>query len=269
MRELTPVSEIHVPEPKPDEAYTLKLPDRDLRFRGLKALLGAADYSKAGDRQAGLAAPADDVREAARSILSDLTLKHLYERPLTDDQGRVDSVMRVSYDIDRDVFASIASLTLGELKDRLLQASGLEISRIGRALTGVMAAALAKLCDVHELILVARKISHPTRARTLLGAPGTLSSRLQPNHPTDDPEGISLLCYWGLSLGAGDAILGVNPAIDTVENVDRLLRLLDSIRRRTEAPTQTCVLAHIKTQLACLERVLWLKSCFRAWQAPN
>ncbi len=254
MRELTPVSEIHVPEPKPDEAYTLKLPDRDLRFRGLKALLGAADYSKAGDRQAGLAAPADDVREAARSILSDLTLEHLYERPLTDDQGRVDSVMRVNYDIDRDVFASIASLTLGELKDRLLQASGLEISRIGRALTGVMAAALAKLCDVHELILVARKISHPTRARTLLGAPGTLSSRLQPNHPTDDPEGISLLCYWGLSLGAGDAILGVNPAIDTVENVDRLLRLLDSIRRRTEVPTQTCVLAHIKTQLACLER---------------
>ena len=125
MRELTPVNEIHVPEPKPDEAYTLKLPDRDLRFRGLKALLGAADYSKAGDRQAGLAAPADDVREAARSILSDLTLEHLYERPLTDDQGRVDSVMRVSYDIDRDVFASIASLTLGELKDRLLQASGL------------------------------------------------------------------------------------------------------------------------------------------------
>jgi ethanolamine ammonia-lyase large subunit len=254
MRELTPVSEIHVPEPKPDEVYTLKLPDRDVRFRGLKALLGAADYSKAGDRQAGLAAPADDVREAARSILSDLTLEHVYERPLTDDQGRIDSVMRVSYDIDRDVFASIASLTLGELKDRLLQASGHEIARIGRALTGVMAAALAKLCDVHELILVARKISQPTRARTLLGATGTLSSRLQPNHPSDDPEGITLLCYWGLSLGAGDAILGVNPAIDTVENVDRLLRLLDSIRRRTEAPTQTCVLAHIKTQLACLER---------------
>ena len=77
---------------------------------------------------------------------------------------------------------------------------------------------------------------------------------MQPNHPSDDTEGITLLCYWGLSLGAGDAILGVNPAIDTVENVDRLLRLLDSIRRRSEAPTQTCVLAHIKTQLACLER---------------
>ena len=93
MRELTPISEIHVPEPKPDEAYILKLPDRDVRFRGLKALLGAADHNKAGDRQAGLAAPTDDVREAARSILSDLTLEHLYEHPLTDDQGRIDSVM--------------------------------------------------------------------------------------------------------------------------------------------------------------------------------
>ena len=132
MRELTALTEIHVPEPKPDEVYTLKLLDRDVRFQGLKALLGAADYSKAGDRQAGLAAPAEDVREAARSVLSDLTLEHLYDHPLTDDQGRVDSVMRVNYDIDRDVFASIASLTLGELKDRLLQASGSEVARIGR-----------------------------------------------------------------------------------------------------------------------------------------
>ena len=238
MRDLTALTEIHVPAPKPDEVYSLNLFGRDIRFRGLKALLGAADYSKAGDRQAGLAAPSEDLREAARTVLSDLTLQHVYDRPLTDDQGRVDSVMRVNYDIDREVFASIASLTLGDLKDRLLVATASEIARIGSVLTGVMAAALAKLCDVHELILIARKISHPTRARTLLGAPGTLSSRLQPNHPTDDPQGIAFLCYCGLALGAGDAIIGVNPAIDTVENVDQLLRLLDSIRRRSEAPTQ-------------------------------
>ena len=117
-----------------------------------------------------------------------------------------------------------------------------------------MAAALAKLCDVHELILVARKCSRPTKARTLLGLPGTLSSRLQPNHPTDDPQGVACLCYWGLSLAAGDALLGVNPAIDTVDNVERLLRLLDGVRRRVGVPSQICVLAHIKTQLACLER---------------
>jgi ethanolamine ammonia-lyase large subunit len=254
MRTLTALNAIHVPVPKPDEVYSLNLFGRDVRFRGLKSLLGAADYSKAGDRQAGLAAPGEDVCEAARTVLSELTLQHLYDRPLVDDQGRLDSVMRVNYEIDREVFASIASLTLGELKDRLLWASADEIVRIGAALTGVTAAAVAKLCDVHELILVARKIGHPTRARTLLGAPGTLSSRLQPNHPTDDPQGIAFLCYFGMALGAGDAIWGVNPAVDTVENVERLLRLLDSLRRRFEVPTQICVLAHIKTQLACLER---------------
>src|SRR5438270_13554151 len=109
-----------------------------------------------------------------------------------------------------------------------------------------MAAALAKLCDVHELIFLARKIAHPSKARTLLGSPGTLSSRLQPNHPTDDPRGITLLCYWGLSLGAGDALIGLNPAVDTVENVSRILRQLDRVRRQTGAPTQLCVLAHVK-----------------------
>ena len=254
MRELTPLNEIRVPAPKPDRVYSARLIDRDVQFVGLKRLLGAADYSKAGDRQAGLAAESEDLREAARSALSDLTLEHIYEHPLTDDRGRVDSVMRVNYDVDLDVFGSVASLSLGELKDRLLGASSLEVDRMGRGLTGVTAAAVAKLCDVHELIFIARKCNRPTRARTLLGAPGTLSSRLQPNHPTDDPQGIACLCYWGLSLAAGDALLGVNPAVDTVENVERILRLLDSIRRRTGVPSQICVLAHIKTQLACLER---------------
>jgi len=110
------------------------------------------------------------------------------------------------------------------------------------------------LCDVHELIYIAKKIRRPTQARTMLGLPGTLSSRLQPNHPTDDPRGITLLVYWGLSLGAGDALIGLNPAVDTVENVSALLTLLDKLRRRTGAPTQVCVLSHLKTQLACLEQ---------------
>jgi ethanolamine ammonia-lyase large subunit len=254
MKVLSALSDIPVPGPRSAETYSTKLFERMLHFHGLKQLLGAADYSKAGDRNAGLAAPAEDVREAARAALAELTLQHLYDHPLTDNQGKVDSVMRVNYDIDHTAFATIASLTLGELKDHLLRCAGPELQRIGRGLTGVMAAALAKLCDVHDLILLARKINHPTRARTLLGSPNTLSSRLQPNHPTDDPRGITLLCYLGLSLGAGDALLGVNPAVDTVENVSRLLRQLDAIRRKTAAPSQICVLAHIKTQLACLER---------------
>jgi ethanolamine ammonia-lyase large subunit len=254
MRVLTPLPDIRVPDPQPDRVYAARVLDREVQFEGLKRLLGAADYSKAGDRGAGLAATSEDVREAARSALSDLTLEHIYDHPLTDDRGCVDSVMRVNYDIDLEVFGSIASLTLGELKDRLLSAPGEEVERIGRGLTGVMGAALAKLCDVHELIYIARKCSRPTQARTLLGVPNTLSSRLQPNHPTDDPQGVACLCYWGLSLAAGDALLGVNPAIDTVDNVERLLRLLDSVRQRTQVPSQICVLAHIKTQLACLDR---------------
>jgi ethanolamine ammonia-lyase large subunit len=252
--ELTPLADIAVPPPRPDEQYTTRCFDRDVSFHGLKLLLGAADFSKAGDRHASLAAPSETVREAARAMLSGLTLRHIHDHPLTDDEGRIDSVMRVNYDIDRAAFAAVADLTVGELKDHLLRAGGDEVRRVGRGLTGVMAAALAKLCDVHELMLIAHKVSHPTKARTLLGAPGTLSSRLQPNHPTDDPRGITCLCYWGLSLGAGDALLGINPVVDTVENVSGLLRLLDRVRRQTGAPTQICVLGHIKTQLACLDQ---------------
>jgi ethanolamine ammonia-lyase large subunit len=258
MKELPELASIYVPVPPPDQEYVAEYFAHALgqrvSFRGLKQLLGAADYSKAGDRHAGLAAPSGSVREMARSILSGLSLQHIYDRPLTDDEGRVDTVMRVNYQIDSEVFSSIAAMTVGELKNHLLRAGSTDIKRIGRGLTGVMAAAVAKLCDVHELIFIARKLSCATRARTLLGTAGTLSSRLQPNHPTDDLRGITLLVYWGLSLGSGDALIGVNPAVDTVDNVSTLLQHLDKLRRRLGAPTQICVLAHIKTQLACLER---------------
>jgi ethanolamine ammonia-lyase large subunit len=250
---LTPIAEIHVPDPVPDIDYPCRALGRSITFRGLPALLGAADIHKAGDARAGLAAVDELTREAARTALAQLSLQHLYDRPLTDASGRVDAVMRVNYDIDRDTFASIARMTVGELHDHLLRAPGDEVARTGRALTGVMAAAVAKLCDVHELVYIARKITRPTRARTLLGAPGTLSSRMQPNHPTDDLRGITLLTLWGLSIGSGDAILGLNPAVDTVEHVATMLRRLDELRRRLDVPTQICVLAHVRTQLAALE----------------
>ena len=257
MKPLKPLTDILVPAPQPEQVYASRYFDHDFAFHGLKRLFGAADFSKAGDRHAGLAASSEIEREVARTILSGLTLQHLFDHPLTEGDGKVgkvDSVMAVNYDIDRETFADIAHLSLGELKDRLLRLDGAEIQGIGKALTGVMAAALAKLCDVHELICVARKIHKPSKARTLLGMPGTLSSRLQPNHPTDDLRGITFLIYWGLSLGAGDALIGLNPAIDTVDNIASILHHLDKLRRRTGAPTQVCVLAHIKTQLGCLER---------------
>jgi ethanolamine ammonia-lyase large subunit len=248
----TPLDRIPVPPASPDATYTLNKFGRDYSFPGLKRLLGAADYDKAGDRNAGLAARDEAEREVARSILSSLTLQHLYDHPLIDGAGNVDSVMRVNYDIDVAAFGSIAAMTLGQLKDRLLAGDGHEMKRIGRALTGVMAAALAKLLDTHELIFLARKVRCTTKARTTLGLPGTLSSRLQPNHPIDDLRGVTFLVYTGLSLAAGDALLGLNPAIDTVENVSALLWHLDRLRKRTGAPTQICVLGHVKTQLACL-----------------
>lgn len=253
MVDLQPWRQIEVPEPRPEELYEITLFDRPYRFLGLKALLGAADFDKAGDRNCGLAAKDDVEREAARSILSRLTLQHLYDRPLTDEQGRVDSVMRINYGIDRDTFAEIAPKTLGEIKNLLLKAKASEAKRIGGALTGVMAAAIAKLMDVHELVYAAKKLKRSGKARTLVGAPGTLSSRLQPNHPTDDLDAMSALIYTGLSMGSGDALLGLNPAIDTVENISKTLTHLDKLRRETGAPTQICVLSHVKTQLACLE----------------
>src|SRR5438552_10757256 len=132
MRELPDLVSIEVPGPPPDEEYISSALGQRVSFRGLKQLLGAADYSKAGDRHAGLVAPTESVRELARSILSDLSLQHIYDHPLTDDDGHVDSVMRVNYQVDHEVFSSIAGMTVGELKNRLLRVPGTEVMRIGR-----------------------------------------------------------------------------------------------------------------------------------------
>lgn len=250
---LKPLSEIRVPAPMPDEVYETRLFERAYSFKGLKALLGAADFEKSGDRLSGLCAEDEVKREAARGLLSRLTLRHIYDRPLTDDAGRVDSVMRVNYDIDLEVFSEIADKTVGEVKDEILRSKPAAAKRIGSALTGPMAAAIAKLMDVHELVFAAKKLKRSATARTTVGLPGTLSSRLQPNHPTDDLSTVTLLVYTGLSLGSGDALFGLNPAIDTVDNISAILHHLDKLRRQTGAPTQICVLSHIKTQLSCLE----------------
>ena len=254
MKPLSNLSNMPLPSVKADQSYEINLNDRQITFNSLKLLLGAADISKAGDRNAGLAATSETMREAARAILSDLTLQHLYDNPLSNSKGKIDSVMQVNYDINHEVFNEISSFTLGELKDYLLESSGNRIAQIGSALTGVMVAALTKLLDTHELIYLAKKLKGlaVSKARTTLGLSGTLSSRLQPNHPTDDLNALSYLVYAGLSMGSGDAIIGLNPAIDTVANISSCLRHLDKLRRETAAPTQICVLAHIKTQLACI-----------------
>ena len=255
MKTLSKIEQIQLPKVCKEQPYSIKLLDRTFTFSNLKHVLGAADISKAGDRKAGLAAVNEIEREAARAVLSGLTLQHFFDNPLTNVHGKIDSVMTVNYDIDHAVFAEIALLTLGDLKDDLLKSSGEKIREIGTALTGIMVAALTKLLDVHELIFLGKKLKNGAhaKARTVVGLPGTLSSRLQPNHPTDNLSGITMLLYTGLSMGSGDAILGLNPAIDNVANISATLQHLDKIRRETGAPTQICVLSHIKTQLECLK----------------
>lgn len=254
MKIFTPIHEIEVPEPRADEVYSYRVLEKQFSFKGLKKLLGAADISKAGDRNTDLAPENDMVRETARMILSSLSLQHIYDHPLTDDSGRVDVVMRVGYDIDHAVFDNISSMTLGELKNHLLRSEGPEIKRIGRGLTPVMAAALTKLMDAHELIFIPRKISTPTRARTLIGVPGSLSFRIQPNHPQDNLDAISLMVYTDLAMGMGDCLIGVNPAEGSIDTVTSVITHLDRLRRETGAPTQVCVLGHVKVQLAALKR---------------
>jgi len=253
MKKIKPLSQIPVPAPGPDEIYKATVLDREIQFKGLKHLLGAADISKAGDRIAGLAPKNEMIRESARTILSSLTVQHLYERPLTDEDNRVDTVMQAGYDIDHAVFESIAAMTLGELKNHLLRSDGREIMKIGAGLTPVMAAALAKLMDAHELIFLPRSISRPTKARTRIGLPGVLSFRLQPNHPKDNLDAISLLIYTDLSLGMGDCLIGVNPSDGSVNNIIAILKHIDLLRRETGVPTQICVLGHVKAQMTALE----------------
>lgn len=253
MKSFTPINEIKVPEPRDEVIYTYTVLEKQIRFIGLKKLLGAADISKAGDRNTGLAPTNDLVRETARTILSSLTLQHIYDHPLTDDEGRIDAVMRVGYDIDHTVFKSISSMTLGEMKNHLLRCDGPEMKRIGRGLTPVMAAALVKLMDAHELIFIPKKIFTPTKARTLIGVPGSLSFRIQPNHPKDNLDAVSLLVYTDLALGMGDCLIGINPADGSIDTVISLITHLDKLRRETGAPTQICVLGHVKVQLAALK----------------
>lgn len=252
MKNFTPVNKIPIPEPGPEKGYTTRVLEKEIRFKGLKKLLGAADISKAGDRNTELAPDSDMIRESARMILSALTLEHIYYNPLTDNNGSLDSVMRVGYDIDHTVFKTISSMTLGEMKNHLLRSDGRELKRVGRGLTPVMAAALAKLMDVHELIFIPRKIASPTKARTLIGLPGTLSFRIQPNHPKDNLDAISLMVYTDLALGMGDCLIGVNPAEGSIETIKSIITHLDKLRRETGAPTQICVLGHVKNQLAAL-----------------
>jgi len=223
-------------------------------FRDLKDLLAKATPARAGDELAGIAARSSVERVAAQMVLADLPLTAFLNEAIVPYE--TDEVTRLIFDTrERSAFAPIASLTVGSFRDMLLshETTGESLAALAPGLTPEMVAAVSKLMRVQDLIAVARKIHVVTRFRTTVGLPGRLSTRLQPNHPTDDPLGIAAAIIDGLLLGSGDAVIGINPAADSVTNTIDLLRLIDSIRERYSIPTQSCVLAHLTTQLAALE----------------
>jgi ethanolamine ammonia-lyase large subunit len=222
-------------------------------FAGLRELLAKATPLRSGDVLAGIAARSAEERVAAQFVLADLPLTHFLSEHVVPYEA--DEVTRLIADThDAQAFAPVQGFTVGELRDWLLSddATPARLAALAPGLTPEMAAAVSKLMRVQDLILAAAKIRIVTRFRTTVGLPGRLSARLQPNHPTDDPMGIAASILDGLLLGSGDAVIGINPAGDDVAVTVRLLRLIDGLRQRFQIPAQSCVLAHVTTQMAAL-----------------
>jgi ethanolamine ammonia-lyase large subunit len=224
-------------------------------FADLRTLLAKASPLRSGDQLAGLAAAGAEERAIAQMTLADLPLSVFQNEAVVPYES--DSVTRLIVDTqDKTAFAPIASLTVGEFRDWLLsdEATGARIAELSGGLVPEMVAAVSKLMRAQDLIYVARKISVVTQFRTTVGLPGRLSTRLQPNHPTDSPIGIAASILDGLLLGSGDAVIGINPVSDNVDTVTTLLRMIDHLRLRYRIPTQSCVLAHITTQMEAMRQ---------------
>ena len=224
-------------------------------FASLKDVLAKASPARSGDELAGISARSAEERVAARLALADVPLDQFLKEAIIPYES--DEVTRLIIDLhDAAAFAPIASLTVGEFRDWLLsdEATGDVLAALASGITPEMAAAVSKLMLAQDLISVARKIRVVTRFRTTVGLPGRLSTRLQPNHPTDDPVGIAASIVDGLSLGSGDAVIGINPVSDNVATVVTLLRLIDHAREKYAIPTQSCVLAHVTTQMEALRQ---------------
>lgn len=224
-------------------------------FADLKDLLAKASPARSGDDLAGVAAESEIVRAAARYALADMPLKHFLQEAVIPYEQ--DDVTRLIMDThDREAFTSIAHLTVGQLREWLLQETQTteSLAAVSRGLTPEMVAAVSKLMRNQDLILAASRFKVITRFRSTIGLPGTMSVRLQPNHPTDDAKGILASTIDGLLYGCGDAVIGINPATDSVSSSIRLLQLLDDFRMRFNAPVQTCVLTHITNTIQAIER---------------
>ncbi|MDQ7830882.1 MAG: ethanolamine ammonia-lyase subunit EutB [Desulfovibrionaceae bacterium] len=225
------------------------------RFPELAGLLAKATPHRSGDALAGLAADSEAERVAARFVLADAPLTAFLDEPLIPPE--IDEVTRLILEThDKAAFAPVSGMSVGQFRDWLLSdaADGAALAALAPGLAPEMVAAVSKIMRHQDLILVAAKISNTAALRTTIGLPGRLCSRLQPNHPTDDPRGILAAVIDGLALGSGDACIGINPATDSPANVVRLLTMLDELRQRYAIPTQSCVLTHVTTTLDLVRR---------------
>ncbi len=224
-------------------------------FNGLKELLAKASPARSGDALAGIAADSDQERVAAQMALADVPLEHFLAEPIIPYES--DEVTRLILDShDATAFEPVAQLTVGQFREWLLcyETTSERLTSLAPGLTPEMVAAVSKIMRNQDLILAASKCRVVTRFRNTIGLAGRLSIRLQPNHPTDDSVGIGASILDGLLYGCGDAVIGINPATDSVDTVIRLLRMLDELIARYNIPTQSCVLAHVTTQIAAIEQ---------------
>ena len=224
------------------------------RFDDLKALLARASPARSGDALAGIAARSSEERVAARMALADVPLAAFLSEPLVPYEA--DEVTRLILDShDRAAFGPVSHLTVGAFREWLLseRADADALARLARGITPEMAAAVSKLMRNQDLVLVARRCRVVTRFRCTIGLPGRLSVRLQPNHPTDDRQGIAASMLDGLLYGCGDAVIGINPAGDGMAAFAPLWRMMDELIRRFAIPTQSCVLTHVTNQIRAIE----------------
>ncbi|MFF4270265.1 ethanolamine ammonia-lyase subunit EutB [Streptomyces sp. NPDC001536] len=234
-------------------SYTSTLGGERHRFDSLTGLLAAASPERSGDHLAGLAATSARQRVAARWALAEVPLTTFLTEPLIPYE--TDDVTRLILDThDTEAFAPVAGLTVGEFREWLLTADAPALTAVAPGLTPEMVAAVSKLMGNADLVAVARKVRVVTAFRSTIGLPGRLATRLQPNHPTDDPAGVAAALLDGLLLGSGDAVIGINPATDSPKAVRDLLDLLDGVIQRYAIPTQSCVLCHVTTSVDLMER---------------
>lgn len=233
--------------------YKTRIADQSYHFKTLRNLMAKATPARSGDYLAGVAAVNHLERVAAQWVLADVPLKQFLNEALVPYEQ--DEVTRLILDgHDSAAFAPVSHLTVGDFRNWLLsgQASSEALAALAPGLTPEMAAAVAKIMRIQDLILVAKKCRVITRFRGTIGLANRLSTRLQPNHPTDNPAGVAASILDGLLYGCGDAVIGINPASDNLEATSRLLHLLHDVIERYQIPTQACVLAHVTTTMKAM-----------------